>query len=63
MTMLVMEDVWNGIVGVMEVLYSTPSSSNGVQDIVMDIILVLPNATSETLRIIVIACIIMRHKT
>ena len=48
MTMLGFEAVWNGIVGVMEVLYSTPSSSNGVQDIVMDVIVVLPNTTSVT---------------
>ena len=30
-------------------LYSTPSSSNGVLDIVMDVIVVLPNTTSEIL--------------
>ena len=49
MTILVSEALWKGIVGVMQVLYSTPSSSNGVQDIVMDVIVVLPNTTSETL--------------
>ena len=48
MTILVSEALWRGIVGVMQVLYSIPSSSNGVQDIVMDVILVLPNTTSET---------------
>ena len=45
--MLVSEVLWKGIVGVIQVLYSTPSSSNGVQDIVMDVIVVLPNTTSD----------------
>ena len=46
MTMLVVEAVWNGIV---EVIVAMSSSSNGVQDIVIDIIVMKPKITSRAL--------------